>query len=217
MAYQAAVFDLDGTLLDTLDDLADGVNITLAHYGYPRRTREEIRSFVGNGVRLLVSRSLPSGEETPQFEEIFAYFKNYYSTHSRVKTAPYPGILAMLEELRRRGIFVAVVSNKLESAVRDLCSLFFGDLVTVAIGDLDGRPRKPAPDGTLAALASLGVSAADAVYIGDSDVDVETAHNAGLPCIAVLWGFRDAACLKNAGADFFAADSEELLSLLLSK
>ena len=216
-AYKAAVFDLDGTLLDTLDDLADGVNAALAQFGYSPRTREEIRAFVGNGVRLLVARALPQGEENPQFEEVFAYFRAYYTAHSCVKTAPYAGVLAMLASLRERGVHIAVVSNKLESAVRDLCRRYFGDLVEVAVGDLDGRPRKPAPDGVFAALHSLGVAASEAVYIGDSDVDILTAQNAALPCIAVLWGFRDRECLASAGATVFAANAEELLTQLFQQ
>ena len=210
--FTTAIFDLDGTLLDTLDDLADAVNASLAAFGYPARTREQVRSFVGNGVRLLIVRALPQGDSNPDFEEVYAYFRRYYSAHSCEKTAPYPGILDALATLRARGVKIAVVSNKMESAVRDLTASFFPGLVEVAIGDLEGRPRKPAPEGVFAALECLGVGREGAVYIGDSDVDVETAQNAALPCISVLWGFRDEDCLRSAGADSFAKDTEELLS-----
>lgn len=212
--FKAAVFDLDGTLLNTLDDLADGTNAALTHYGYPPRTLDEVRRFVGNGVRNLVIRALPDGENTPNFEEVFSYFCSYYTAHSRIKTAPYPGILEALTELKKSGVKIAVVSNKLDSAVRELCDLFFGGLVDAAIGDLEGRPRKPAPDGTLTALREMGVLPKDAAFIGDSDVDIITGRNAGLTPIGVLWGFRDRECLVGAGADLLVADADELIRLL---
>lgn len=212
--FKAAVFDLDGTLLNTLDDLADGVNEALAHFGYPLRTREEVRRFVGNGVRNLIVRALPDGEDTPNFEEVYSYFRTYYATHSMIKTAPYPGITEMLTALKKNGVKIAVVSNKFEAAVKELCRLYFGNLVDVAIGDLDTRPRKPAPDGTYAALREMGVLPEDAAFIGDSDVDIVTARNAGLTPIGVLWGFRDRDCLEGVGAELFATNTDELFSLL---
>ena len=212
--YKSAVFDLDGTLLNTLDDLADGVNEALTHFGYPPRTVEEVRRFVGNGVRLLIVRALPMGEETPNFEEVHAYFRTYYAAHSMIKTAPYPGIIEMLTKLKENGMKIAVVSNKFDAAVKELCKLYFGDLIDAAIGDLDPRPRKPAPDGTHAALRELGVSPEDAAFIGDSDVDILTARNAGLTPIGVLWGFRDRDCLEGAGAELLAQNADELFSLL---
>lgn len=212
--FKAAVFDLDGTLLNTLDDLADGVNEALAHFGYPRRTREEVRQFVGNGVLNLIVRALPHGESTPNFEEVYSYFRTYYAAHSTLKTAPYPGITEMLTALKKNGVKIAVVSNKFEAAVKELCKLYFGDLVDVAIGDLDTRPRKPAPDGTHAALREMGVLPEDAAFIGDSDVDIITGRNAGLTPIGVLWGFRDRNCLEEAGAELFAESADSLFSLL---
>lgn len=213
-AYKAAVFDLDGTLLNTLDDLADAVNRALSEFGYPPRMRKEVRAFVGNGVRLLVSRALPQGEDNPDFERVFAFFRTYYTAHAQEKTAPYPGICDTLTALRAEGVRIAVVSNKLEEAVSALCRDYFGELVEVAVGDLVGRPRKPEPDGVFAALAALGVSAEETVYIGDSDVDVLTAHRAGLPCIGVLWGFRDEDCLVAAGADHLVSDAAALRAVI---
>jgi phosphoglycolate phosphatase len=212
--YRAAIFDLDGTLLDTLDDLADAVNYALETYGYPRRTRDEVRLFVGNGVRLLISRALPGGEGNPQFDAVLATFRTYYAANSQKKTAPYPGIPALLADLRASGVRVAVVSNKFDAAVRDLCAYYFGELVEVAVGESPEVPKKPAPDTVFRAMQLLGVQPEDCVFIGDSDVDVETAKNAALPCIAMLWGFRDRAFLEEHGATCFAANAEELAALL---
>ncbi|MBQ8351136.1 MAG: HAD family hydrolase [Clostridia bacterium] len=212
--YRAVIFDLDGTLLDTLDDLADAVNYALATHGYPTRTRDEVRLFVGNGVRLLMIRALPGGEENPQFEEVLATFRTYYAAHSQCKTAPYPGILSLLAKLQKNGVRVAVVSNKFDAAVRDLCAHYFGSLVEVAVGESPEVPKKPAPDTVLRAMRLLGVSPDESVYVGDSDVDVETAKNSGIPCISVLWGFRDRAFLEAHGATRFAADVDALAVLL---
>lgn len=212
--YSAVIFDLDGTLLDTLDDLADAVNEALVTYGYPKRTREEVRQFVGNGVRLLMHRALPGGEENPQFEEVLATFRTYYASHSQCKTAPYPGILSLLSGLRERGVRVAVVSNKFDAAVRDLCAHYFGGLVEVAVGESPEVPKKPAPDTVYRAMRLLGVAPADCVYVGDSDVDIRTAENAGIPCISVLWGFRDREHLLANGASAFAESTDALAALL---
>ena len=212
--YRAVIFDLDGTLLDTLDDLADAVNYALEAYGYPRRTRDEVRRFVGNGVRLLMMRALPGGEENPQLEEALSTFRAYYAANSRKKTAPYPGMRELLADLRTRGVRVAVVSNKFDAAVRALCDYYFGELVEVAVGESPAVPKKPAPDTVFRAMQLLGVKAEDCVLVGDSDVDVETAQNAGIPCIAVLHGFRDRAFLEEHGATCFAADADALAALL---
>ena len=212
--YRAVIFDLDGTLLDTLDDLADAVNYALNAYGYPARTRDEVRLFVGNGVRLLMTRALPDGEENPQFEEVLTTFRTYYAAHSQCKTAPYAGILALLADLRRAGVRVAVVSNKFDAAVRALCAHYFGSLVEVAVGESPAVPKKPAPDTVLRAMQLLDVQPKDCVYVGDSDVDIETAKNAGIPCISVLWGFRDRACLAAHGATLFAENAAALAALL---
>lgn len=212
--YRAVIFDLDGTLLDTLDDLCDAVNAALTAYGYPTRTRDEVRCFVGNGVRLLMARALPNGEADPRFEEVFAAFLSYYAAHDRQKTAPYPGLLPLLSSLREKGVRVAVVSNKFDAAVRELCAYYFGELVEVAVGEAPTVPKKPAPDTVLRAMQLLGVLPGACVYVGDSDVDIETAKNAGIPCISVLWGFRDRAFLTAHGAISLAEDASALAALL---
>ena len=215
MMYTTVIFDLDGTLLDTLGDLCDAVNTALSAHGHPQRTIEEIRRFVGNGIRSLVARSLPCGEDTPHFEEILADFRAYYAAHAEVKTAPYAGVRELLLRLREAGVRVAVVSNKFESAVEALCRRYFDDLVEVAIGDRPDRARKPAPDGVYAALASLGEGKESAVLVGDAETDVATARAAGIPCVAVLWGFRDRDQLTEAGATCFAETADELEKILL--
>lgn len=214
MRYQAAVFDLDGTLLDTLADLHTATNAALSAFCYPPRTREEVCAFVGNGVGLLIHRALPAGTPSDREAAVLAFFRDYYAAHCREATAPYPGILALLRALRDGGVRVAVVSNKFDAAVKDLCRAYFGDLVEVAVGESPTVRRKPAPDAVLAALAALGVPPAGAVYIGDSDVDIATAAAAGLPCVSVLWGFRDRDFLASHGAVTYAATAGELLALL---
>lgn len=216
MKYANVIFDLDGTLLDTLDDLTDAVNYALNRHGWPSRTREEVRDFVGSGVRTLMRRACPDGEASPGFGETLDEFRTYYSEHSRVKTAPYPGILSLLGKLKTEGVGLAIVSNKFDGAVRDLNREFFGDLIPVAIGEAEekGIRKKPAPDTVFEAMRRLGAKPENTVYIGDSEVDVKTAANAGLPCVAVTWGFRSEETLTEAGAAVFADDAEELFSLL---
>jgi len=214
--YQAVIFDLDGTLLDTLDDLAAAVNHALTAHGFPTRTRDEVRSFVGDGVALLVERALPDGRNYPAFDACLADFKRTYAEGSRVCTRPYEGIPALLTRLRERGVRVAVVSNKYDAAVRELCAHYFGDLVEVAVGERPSVAKKPAPDTVFEAMRALGLnpdSPADraaCVYVGDSDVDIQTARAAGMDCISVLWGFRDEAFLRRAGATAIAANVAEL-------
>ncbi len=212
--YRAVIFDLDGTLLDTLDDLADAVNYAMKAHGYPTHSREAVCRFVGNGIRSLIALSLPGGEGNPQFDEVLSTFRSYYGSHSQCKTAPYPGILALLQDLRGADVRVAVVSNKFDAAVRDLCAHYFGELVEVAVGESPAVPKKPAPDTVLRAMQLLGVKPAECVYVGDSDVDIKTAQNAGIPCISVLWGFRDSAFLLANGAQRLAANVGELAALL---
>lgn len=211
--YSTYIFDLDGTLLSTLDDLAASTNFALRSCGLPERTTDEVRRFVGNGVKVLMERAVPGGEANPKFCAALATFRSHYLEHSLDSTRPYPGITEVLSVLRRSGKRVAVVSNKFCEATKELCRHFFGDLVEVAIGESEGIRRKPAPDTVEEALRQLGVGKAGAVYIGDSDVDVATARNCGLPCISVLWGFRDKEFLLANGADTFAAKPEELLWL----
>lgn len=211
--YDTYIFDLDGTLLNTLDDLAAAVNYTLRQYGMPEHTREDVRHFVGNGVRLLMIRAIPDGESNPHFEAAFKTFREYYLEHSLDTTRPYDGIPEMLRELRKRGKRVAVVSNKFYAATRELCQHFFPDSVEVAIGEheAEGIRKKPAPDTVIEAFRQLGVDSSNAVYVGDSDVDLQTARNVGLPCISVLWGFRDRAFLEAHGATTFAVTPSDIL------
>lgn len=198
--YHTAIFDLDGTLLDTLQDLADSTNYALALHQMPTRTVEEVRRFVGNGVGLLIHRAVPEGTDEALENQVLADFRAHYLINMEHKTAPYPGVLELLDQLRAAGVRTAVVSNKFDGAVKGLCQAYFGDRVEVAIGESQGVARKPAPDTVFRALAELGVSSEGAVYIGDSDVDIQTAHNSGLPCISVSWGFRDRDVLEQAGA-----------------
>lgn len=201
---RAVVFDLDGTLLNTLDDLADATNYALRINGMPERTVDEVRMFVGNGVRRLIEQAVPAGTDGTLFEKTFADFKAYYVRHCQDKTCLYDGIEEMLKVLHNRGLKLAIVSNKLQAGVDELYERYFKDSVQVAVGEREGVARKPAPDMVRIALDSLGVSADETVYVGDSDVDLATARNSGLPCISVLWGFRHRAFLESHGATVFA-------------
>lgn len=216
MKIKTVIFDLDGTLLDTIGDLAAAVNYGLRSHGYPERTVDEVRRFVGNGVRNLILRSL-NGAETPDFNEVFADFKKYYSEHNAVLTVPYPGITELLRVLKDNGIGTAIVSNKYDTAVKALNVHYFGDLIPVAIGEKEGVSRKPAPDSVLLAMKELNADPASTVYVGDSEVDVETAKNASLPCLTVTWGFRDREILRSAGAETFFDTADELKSAILSE
>lgn len=210
--YNTFIFDLDGTLLNTLDDLAASVNYALRTHGMPERTLDEVRSFVGNGVRLLMERAIPEGSANPRFEETFATFRAYYMEHSLDTTRPYEGIPEMIHALKQRGCRLAVVSNKFYAATQELIRHFFPE-ITVAIGEheAEGIRKKPAPDTVFEALRQLGVGKEKAVYVGDSDVDLQTACNSGLPCISVLWGFRNRDFLLAHGATTFISHPEELL------
>lgn len=212
--YHTYIFDLDGTLLDTLDDLASAVNYALRTYGMPEHSRDAIRRFVGNGVRMLMIRAVPDGEQNPKFEEVFETFRKYYMQHSLDTTRPYDGISEMLATLRQRGCRLAVVSNKFDAATKELCKHFFPNTIEVAVGEheAEGIRKKPAPDTVIEALSQLGVSSKNAVYVGDSDVDLETARNAALPCISVLWGFRDRDFLLAHGATTFITSPKEFYS-----
>ena len=211
--YSTYIFDLDGTLLDTLADLAASCNYALRTHGMPEHSIDDVRRFVGNGVRKLMERAIPDGEANPDFEATFATFREYYMHHSLDTTKPYPGIMDTLVELKARGCRLAVVSNKMMAATVELCKHFFPDTIEVAIGEkeAEGIKKKPAPDTVLAALKQLGVSGEDVVYVGDSDVDLATARNSGLPCISVLWGFRDRDFLLDHGATTFITSPKELL------
>lgn len=209
--YSTYIFDLDGTLLDTLTDLATSCNYALQQYGMPRRTIDEVCMFVGNGVKKLMERAIPNGLDNPQFEDVYQCFRQHYLEHGLDNTAPYAGVMPMLAELKRRKKNIAVVSNKFYKATQELCQHFFGEYVEVAIGEREGINKKPAPDTVLEALAQLGVTNEGAVYIGDSDVDIATAKNCHMPCISVLWGFRDKEFLLRLGASTFISSPDELL------
>lgn len=212
--YKAIVFDLDGTLLNTLEDLTDSVNAALKEYGCPTKSIEQIRTYVGNGIRNLIKRSLEGGENHPDFENIFLAFRKHYKENCRNKTKPYDGITELLHILKEEGKKLAIVSNKADFAVKELNKYYFGEFGMEAIGEKEGIARKPAPDTVLEALQRLGVSADDAVYIGDSEVDIKTAANAKIPCISVLWGFRGKELLIEHGAKYFAETAEEICGLL---
>ena len=209
--YKTYIFDLDGTLLNTLGDLAASTNYALRQYGMPEHTIDDVRRFVGNGVGKLIERAIPEGLANPQYEDVLATFLKHYMLHSLDTTAPYPGIESLLHSLRSHGCNVAVVSNKFYNATVELCRHFFADTVEVAIGERENIRRKPAPDTVFEAMRQLGVSGEDTVYVGDSDVDVATARNSGIPCISVLWGFRDRDFLIEHGATTFVNTPEDII------
>ena len=215
MKYQAVVFDLDGTLLNTLDDLKNATNHALAACGFPARTTEEMRHFVGRGIRYMLSCAVPDGEKNPRFEEVFDTFRPYYEEHCMDLTAPYDGISELLARLKAAGCKTAVVTNKIQSAADELIHDLFPDIPLV-IGDSPVVKRKPAPDGVWLALEKLGVARENAAYAGDSDIDFATARNAGLPCLSVLWGFRSREELLTCGADTFFETPRELGDYLLA-
>ena len=205
----AILFDLDGTLLDTLEDLTDSVNATLAQFSCPPRTREEVRQFVGNGARQLIRLALPAGTAEETVEQAFSWFGPYYRAHSQVKTCLYDGIAEAVAAVARE-FPVAIVSNKPDGAVKFLCGQYFPEVY--ALGQSSSLPRKPAPDMVHAAMAQLG--AERCIYVGDSEVDVQTAANAGVPCLSVLWGFRDRQTLEEAGAVRFCEHPRDILTIL---
>lgn len=215
VGYSTYIFDLDGTLLNTIDDLASAVNYALRTNNMPERTTDEVRQFVGNGIRKLMIRAVPEGESNPLFDAAFSSFQEYYLLHSLDKTRPYDGIPQLLSELKSRGCRLAVVSNKFHLATKELCAHFFADTIEVAIGEheAEGIRKKPAPDTVIEALRHLNVGKENAVYVGDSDVDIATARNSGLPCISVLWGFRDREFLKANGATTFVSAPLDILDL----
>lgn len=207
---KSVIFDLDGTLLYTLQDLANAVNAGLQAGGMPQRTLTEIRSFVGNGVTSLMIRSVPGGKDCPKFDIMMKAFKDYYKEHCSDNTVPYDGIPLLLTKLKNAGIKTAVTSNKLDSAVKILCQDFFPELIDIAIGDAEGQKRKPEPDMLYKAMDILKVNKNEIVYVGDSEVDIVTAKNAGLKCISVSWGFKDKSFLIDNGAEVIVDNVAEL-------
>ena len=211
MKYEAIIFDLDGTLTDTLGDLNNSVNFALREFGFTERTLDEVRSFVGNGVRRLIYSSVPENTDEETSEKCLSVFKEYYKNHSLVETKPYDGIIPMLETLKNQGIKTAVVTNKMHEAAEEIVRIFFGNLIEVTLGQVDGVAQKPQPDGIYHVLEKLGVSKEKAVYVGDSEVDCITAKNSEIPCIGVTWGFRDKSVLVENGADFIADIPEDII------
>ncbi len=209
--FDTYIFDLDGTLLSTLADLAASCNAALKMNGMPERSLEEVRMFVGNGVKKLMERAIPDGLDNEKFEKTYQDFRKHYMVHNLDTTQPYPDVMEMLEELKNRGKNIAVVSNKFYAATQELCRHFFGNLVDVAIGEREDIKKKPAPDTVNEALRQLHADRSKAVYIGDSDVDVMTAKNCGMPCISVLWGFRDQDFLVAHDATIFVSSPLQLL------
>ncbi len=216
---KAVIFDLDGTLLDTLQDLAGSTNAALTQYGYPTRTLDEVRRFVGNGVKLLILRALGVEKEAdcPDFSAVFDAFRAHYALHSNDCTCAYEGVEELLKNLKAAGAPLAIVSNKLDPAVKQLNELYFKDYISVAIGENEaaGVKKKPAPDTVYAALKELGVSPEQAIYVGDSEVDIETAKNAGMPCMSVTWGFRDRDWLIRHGAEKLYDTPQQVWEALL--
>lgn len=212
MRYELVIFDMDGTILDTLDDLADSLNYALTQSGMPTRTRAEVCSFVGNGIRKLIERGVPSGSTEEQIKGVHAIFTEYYKVHCVDKTQPYSGILELIQTLRAAGVKTAVVSNKADYGVQELCKQYFDGMFDAAVGERPTVRKKPAPDSVNEVLRQLGVDRTQALYVGDSDVDIETAKQANMDCVSVLWGFRDREFLLAHGAKDMISQPQELLS-----
>ena len=210
------VFDLDGTLLDTLEDLKNSTNFALEQYGYPAHPLEDIRSFVGNGIVRLIERALPSGRENPDFEKVLQCFKEHYGIHCNDLTKPYDGIMDLLHMLKERGIKMAIVSNKADFAVKELNAIYFQDVIPLAVGEREseGIRKKPAPDTVLEALRQLGSTIERAVYVGDSEVDLATARNCGMDYILCQWGFRTREQLEQAGGRVFVSEPSQIPDLI---
>lgn len=213
MKYNTYIFDLDGTILDTLDDLRNAVNFAMRSKGYPERTVDEVRNFIGNGIRVLIKRAVPQGTGDEDYEQALEIFTKYYLEHIADYTKPYDGIVDVINSLRRSGCKVAVVSNKAHFAAQAVVKDFFGDIFDTVVGKKDEFPSKPEPDSLLHTIKSLGADKEKCIYIGDSDVDVLTAHNAGLPCIGVTWGNRDEEVLLASGAEYIARTPSDILKI----
>lgn len=214
MKYSTIIFDLDGTLLNTLEDLASSVNYAMRKNGFPERTVTEVRRFIGNGVRVLIRRAAPDNITDEEYNSAYSDFKAYYAEHSRDRTRPYDGILGLLTTLKSHGYKLAIVSNKIDFAVKDLKHEFFDDVIDVAVGDSPDTQNKPAPDMVLKAVKELGSDISECVYVGDTDVDLETAHNSGMGCISVSWGYRSRAELEGYGAEVIADKADDILSFV---
>lgn len=213
--YSAIIFDLDGTLLNTLEDLADSVNYALASNGFAIRSIEEVRMFVGNGIRKLIERAVPENTATEAVDMVFETFKSHYLGNMMNKTKPYDGIMELLRMLSERGVRMGIVSNKYDPGVKGLNESFFSKYIKVAIGESASVAKKPAPDTVYEAIKEMGIEKESAVYVGDSDVDIATAANSGLDCISVTWGFRDREFLKEKGASVIIDNPLEILDFVI--
>lgn len=214
MKYMIAIFDLDGTILNTLEDLADSTNYALKTCGYPERTMDEVRQFVGNGIRKLMERAVPEGTPVEEIDRVHETFTAHYKVHCADKTRPYDGIMELLQNLKKDGCKLAVVSNKADYGVQELCKQYFDGVFDFAVGEREGIRKKPAPDSVNEVLKTLGCSRDRAVYIGDSDVDIQTAANAQMDHIIVEWGFRDVQFLISQGAKVLVEKPEEILEIV---
>ena len=212
--YDTILFDLDGTLLDSLEDMKDSVNYVMRQFGFPEHTLEEVRSFIGNGIRKLIERSVPEGTDAETCESALAMYRAYYNDHCMVKTRPYSGISELLQSLKSDGYRLAIVSNKNEEAVKLMRRHYFDQTIDIAAGQTDSIPKKPDPAMVSAALTALDSSPKRAVYVGDSEVDIQTAKNSGLDCIICLWGFRSEEFLLEHGAEMTVRDAGELEAAL---
>lgn len=215
MKYKLAIFDMDGTILNTLDDLAISLNYALRNVGFPERTISEVKSFVGNGIHRLIELGVPADTSVAETEKVYQLFIEHYTVHCTDNTRPYDGIQKALKEIKDAGILTAVVSNKADYAVQDLCLEFFDGLFDYAIGEKEDLRKKPSPDAVYEVLTNLNIEKSDAVYIGDSEVDIQTAQNSGLDCITVAWGFREIDSLLASGATTIISDPNELLYNIL--
>ena len=215
--YELVIFDMDGTILYTLDDICDGVNASLSKHGLPVRTKDEIRRHIGNGIRHEIESSVPEGTKESMIDAVFHDFHAWYEIHCNDRTRPYDGIVELLEDLKQAGIHCAVVSNKADYAVKTLNEIYFKGLLEAGVGEKDGIARKPAPDEVDEVLRLLNMERNRAVYIGDSEVDIETAANAGMDCIGVSWGYRDRKWLQGCGAEVIVDDVSQLRQLLLGE
>ncbi|WP_296013000.1 HAD-IA family hydrolase [uncultured Treponema sp.] len=213
---KAVIFDLDGTLLNTLDDLADSCNETLHQMNFPLRSIDEVRQFVGNGIAKLMELAIPDGKKNPEYEKSVLLMKENYAKNWQNKTRPYDGILDLISTLNEMKIKTGIVSNKPDAQVKELAEYYFSSSIKreTAVGDFEGRNRKPSPDSVLEVMRILEVNRDETIYVGDSDVDIKTAKNAGIPCISVTWGFRDKNFLLNSGAQKLADKPEEILKYL---
>ncbi len=213
MKYNTYIFDLDGTILDTLLDLANAVNFAMRSKGFPERTVDEVRSFIGNGIKVLIKRAVPRGTSEEDYAEALEIFTKNYLEHIADYTKPYDGIIDVINELKKKGCKTAVVSNKAHFAAQAVVKDFFGDIFDAVTGKMDEFPAKPEPDSLLYTIKTLGAEKEKCIYIGDSDVDVLTAHNAGLECIGVTWGNRDEDVLLASGAEYIARKPEDILNI----